>query len=130
MELLVVQKGKKLRDKNIVFKLIVTLMIWFGIVPIVIMDLYTILYQEIYFTIQGIPKIDRKKYLTLDRWDLSKLNFSQKISCIYCGYANGIAAWFKAVVSQTEVYSCAIKHKYDAPGQDHQSNFAEYKEYL
>lgn len=130
MKLLVIEKGKKLQDKNVLFKLIGTMMIWSAIVPIIIMDIYSILYQEIYFTIQGIPKIKRSKYLNFDRWNLSKLSIGQKLSCIYCGYANGIAAWFKALVNQTETYSCAIKHQYEVPGQDHQTNFAEYKEYL
>lgn len=105
-------------------------MIWSAIIPIIMMDLYTTVYQAVYFTIQGIPKISRAEYLNFDRWNLSKLTLGQKLSCIYCGYANGISAWCKAVVNQTEVYSCAIKHKYEMPGQEHQREFAEYKEYI
>jgi len=130
MKLLVIEKGKKLKEKNLLFKLIGTSMIWSAIIPIIIVDIYATIYQEIYFTIQGIPKIKRSNYLNFDRWNLSKLSIGQKISCIYCGYANGIVAWFKALVNQTETYSCAVKHQYEMPGQDHQSSFAEYKEYL
>lgn len=130
MELLVVQKGKKLKDKNFIMRIIGITMIWSAIIPIVLVDIFANVYQAVYFTIQGIPKIDRNKYLNFDRWNLSKLTLGQKISCIYCGYANGITAWFKAIVNQTEVYSCAVKHQYEMPGQEHQKNFAEYKEYL
>jgi hypothetical protein len=130
MKLFVIEKGKKINKNNILFMIIGTLMIWSAIVPLIIIDIYATIYQKVYFTIQGIPKIKRSKYLNLDRWNLSKLSIGQKISCIYCSYANGIAAWFKAIVNQTETYSCAIKHQYKTPGQEHQSNYAEYKKYL
>jgi len=130
MKLLIVEKGKKLRDRNLLFRIIALIMIWSAIIPIIIIDLYANIYQSIYFTIQGIPKIKRSDYINYDRWNLSKLTFTQKISCIYCDYANGIVAWFKAIVNQTEVYSCAIKNKYEMPGRNHHVSFAEYKEYL
>jgi len=130
MKLLVIEKGKKLKKKNLLFKLIGMLMIWSAIGPIFLADIYATIYQEIYFTIQGIPKIKRSNYVKLDRWELSKLSIGQKLSCIYCSYANGIIAWIKAIINQTETYSCAIKHQYKMPGQEHQADFAEYKEYL
>jgi hypothetical protein len=130
MNFLVIQKNKKLRAKPLILRIIGTAMIWSALGPIIMADIFLVIYQAVYFSIQGIPKIKRSQYIVLDRWDLSKLTIAQKLSCIYCGYANGIAAWAKAVVNQTEVYSCAIKHKYAAPGQEHQKEFAEYQEYL
>ena len=38
-------------------------------------------------------------------------------------------AWVKAVINQTEIYSCAIKHKKPVKGQDHQNDFYEYEKY-
>lgn len=130
MKALVIQEGKKVKKKNPLLKLLASITILSGVFPIIIIDLFCIIYQEIYFTIQGIPKINRGQYLNWDRWDLKKLTPAQKFSCLYCAYANGIAAWTKAVVNQTEAYSCAIKHKYQIPGREHQAQFAKYEEYL
>lgn len=129
MKALVIEPGKEVNRKNPITTLIAMVVIWFGLIPIAIMDVYINVYQIIYFGIQGIPMVKRSDYLIIDRWKLSKLTGAQKMSCLYCEYANGMAAWFKAVANQTEAYSCAIKHKYPTRGQEHQHTFAEYQEY-
>ena len=53
-----------------------------------------------------------------------------KFACFYCEYANGLASWVKVVANRTEIYSCAIKHRTIAQGQDHQKNFYEYEKFM
>lgn len=118
------------KNPNILLLAVATFMIYSMIVPYVICDIWTNLYQIFYFKIMGIPTIDRREYFTLDRGKLSKLNVLQKTNCVYCGYINGLVAWQKAVANQTELYSCAIKHKEEIAGQEHHEEFFEYEEYL
>ena len=80
-------------------------------------------------SIYDIPKCSLRDYVVLDRKKLSKLNLLQKISCAYCGYSNGLTAWFKAVSNRTEAYSCAIKHNSYKKGQEHHVNFYEYDKF-
>lgn len=65
----------------------------------------------------------------LDRYELSKLSFMQKLNCVYCGYANGIIAYGKAIVNQTEIYSCAIKHTRTPKGHEHHKGFYDWREF-
>jgi Na+-translocating ferredoxin:NAD+ oxidoreductase RNF subunit RnfB len=67
--------------------------------------------------------------MKIDRQKLSKLSFTQKINCVYCGYANGIVAYLKAVVNQMEVYSCAIKHSVGNKATTHQKSFYKYEDF-
>ncbi len=120
--ILVVEKGKTLKIVPILFPL-GTIAIYTMIVPIFILDISTSIYQEIYFTALGIPKIKKKNYVVMERWNLSKLNLLQKLNCVYCEYANGILAFAKAVGNQTEIYSCAIKHRHALKGDNHEDNF-------
>jgi hypothetical protein len=38
-------------------------------------------------------EVPRKKYIIIDRWRLPKLKWFHRYSCLYCEYANGLAAW-------------------------------------
>lgn len=100
-----------------------------SIIPLVIMDVFLWQFQNIYFRIMEIPLIPRGKYVILDRYTLTKLSFAQKCNCFYCGYANGIVGYAKAVVNQMELYSCAIKHDAHPLGQDHQKDFWEREKF-
>lgn len=122
-------KGKIIPKTEPIEGIIAAIMIYSMIIPIIILDIWTLLYQEVYFTIMMIPKIKRADYIIIDRYKLNKLNPWQKLNCIYCGYANGVTAWLKAISNQTELYSCAIKHKYETKGHEHQKEFYEYEEY-
>ena len=93
------------------------------------MDIIIWQFQNIYFRTKEIPYVDRKKYVIIDRYKLWKLNFWQKINCLYCEYANGIVGYSKAVVNQMELYSCAIKHQIVPLGQEHQGTFFERKDF-
>lgn len=99
------------------------------IIPIVILDLWVTFYQWVYFTAMGIPKIKKKQFVVMERWDLNKLTFWQKVNCVYCEYANGILAFAKAVGNQTEIYSCAIRHHHALKGHEHEKQFRDVKKF-
>ena len=80
------------------------------IVPMVLMDAWVTLYQQICFRAYGIPRVERSKYIVIDRHHLAYLNIIEKINCMYCGYGNGIIAYAREVASRTEQFWCPIKH--------------------
>ena len=84
--------------------------IWFCLVPAVFMDLVVTLYQAVCFRVYGIPKVQRNKYIVIDRHSLSYLNAIEKLNCVYCGYFNGLIAYVQEVAARTEQYWCPIKH--------------------
>lgn len=85
-------------------------LIYAGLIPMVMLDLFTMLYQAVCFPIYGIPKVRRRDYLVFDREELPYLNVLEKMHCGYCSYANGLAAFFREVTGRTEQYWCPIKH--------------------
>ena len=91
-------------------KVITAPVIYAGVVPMVLLDLFLWLYQSICFPVYGIPKVKRSDYLELDRGDLPYLNVIEKMNCAYCGYANGLASYFREISARTEQYWCPIKH--------------------
>jgi hypothetical protein len=98
-----------LREARLLFVLTAPV-IYAGIVPLLLLDLFISLYQAVCFPVYGIPKARRGDYLVFDRDDLPYLNALEKIQCAYCSYANGLAAWFREVAARTEQYWCPIKH--------------------
>ena len=80
------------------------------IIPVVVVDVFVTLYQAICFPVYKIPKVQRSKYLALDRGKLSYLTLAQKINCLYCDYANGVFAYATEIAGRTEWYWCPIKH--------------------
>ena len=78
------------------------------IVPLVIMDLSFTIYQHICFRAYGIPRVARRDYLVNDRHRLAYLNSIEKVNCTYCGYGNGVIAYAREIISQTEQYWCPI----------------------
>jgi hypothetical protein len=96
-------------------------------IPVVFLDIFCTLYQAICFPVYEIPKVSRKKYLSLDRKKLSYLTFVQKLNCFYCDYANGVLAYASEVAGRTEWYWCPIKHPDNAlRAHDHYDDFIEY----
>ncbi|MDE3010275.1 MAG: hypothetical protein KGI67_05245 [Pseudomonadota bacterium] len=81
-----------------------------GVIPFVLMDLFVTLYQRLCFPIYGIPRVRRRDYLVFDRAELPYLNAIEKFNCFYCSYANGVAAYLREVGARTEQYWCPIKH--------------------
>jgi hypothetical protein len=101
----------------------------FGVaIPIVITDICVEIYHRISFPLCKIPYIKRSSYIKIDRHKLSYLTFLQKIYCAYCGYVNGVMAYWVKIASETEKYWCGIQHKnndsFIAP--KHHANFTEY----
>jgi hypothetical protein len=84
--------------------------IYLGVVPLLLLDLFVLVYQAICFPVYGIPKVKRAEYVVFDRGDLPYLNAIESMNCLYCGYANGMAAYFREVAARTEQYWCPIKH--------------------
>lgn len=84
--------------------------IYAGIVPFMLMDLFLFIYQSVCFPVYGIPKVKRSEYLVFDREDLPYLNLIEKFGCFYCAYANGLAGFVREIAARTEQYFCPIKH--------------------
>jgi hypothetical protein len=80
------------------------------IFPLICMDLAVTVYQAICFPVYGIKKVSRSDFIALDRHSLQYLNSLEKLNCEYCGYANGLAGYFREVAARTEEYWCPIKH--------------------
>ena len=109
------------------FNLISAPLIYSMIIPIVIIDLWTMLYQSVYFRAHRIPRLVRSDYIVFDRQHLRYLNKIEIVNCLYCGYANGVIAMAREVAGRTEQYWCPIKHalRMKDPHQRY-FQFAEY----
>ena len=66
--------------------------IYCGVVPFLLLDLFMSVYQAICFPVYGIPKVRRADYLVFDRSLLQYLNIVERINCSYCSYGNGLLA--------------------------------------
>lgn len=84
--------------------------IYFMVVPMVLLDITVSAYQAISFPIYRIAKVRRSDYIAFDRHHLGYLNFYERLHCEYCAYANGLLAYCTEVVARTEQYFCPIKH--------------------
>jgi len=80
------------------------------VVPMGLLDLSVTIYQAICFPIYGLKKVPRSDFIVIDRTELEYLNIVEKLNCAYCGYGNGVAAYFREVAARTEEYWCPIKH--------------------
>lgn len=119
---------------NILHKLadVVSLPLIFSVfIPIVIADVWVEVYHRIGFWLYGLDYIPRNRYIRIDRHKLSKLNWIEKIGCIYCGYANGWFAYAQQIAATTEGYWCAIKHETKSPYQlpQHQQQFKDRQQF-
>jgi hypothetical protein len=90
--------------------LFTTPVIWACVIPVALLDLTMAIYQAICFPIYGIPRVNRRDYIMLDRRHLAYLNWAEKFNCEYCGYANGVLACATEIAARTEQYWCPIKH--------------------
>jgi hypothetical protein len=80
------------------------------IIPFVMLDVFLIIYQAVCFPLYRIPKVKRSHYVIIDRQHLGYLNIIEKLNCMFCGYADGVVAWARQILSRTEMYWCPIKH--------------------
>lgn len=84
--------------------------IYMGIVPFILVDLFLVSYQAICFPVYGIPKVKRGDYFIFDRGQLKYLNLVERINCVYCSYGNGLFAYAREISGRTEQHWCPIKH--------------------
>jgi hypothetical protein len=84
--------------------------LYLGIIPFSLLDLFLAVYQGICFPIYGIPKVRRANYLVFDRGRLKYLNLLERLNCVYCSYANGLCAYVTEIAARTEQHWCPIKH--------------------
>jgi hypothetical protein len=97
------------------------------LIPVVLLDLFVLMYQAVCFPVYKIPKVRRRDYLIFDRHHLAYLNVIEKINCAYCSYCNGAIAFAREVASRTEVYWCPIKHARRVLGpHPHYHGFADF----
>ncbi|HXT00121.1 MAG TPA: hypothetical protein VN915_05565 [Elusimicrobiota bacterium] len=90
--------------------LLVAPVIYSLFLPLLLLDLWLWVYQALCFRVYGIARVERARYIVLDRRSLPYLNAIQRFNCDYCGYANGLIAYAREVASRTEQYFCPIKH--------------------
>jgi len=90
--------------------MLVSPVIYAGIVPLLLLDLFVSVYQMVCFPVYGIAKIKRADYFVFDRHHLAYLNALEKLNCAYCSYANGLIAFAREIIARTEQYWCPIKH--------------------
>lgn len=97
------------------------------ILPILFVDITVTVYQIICFPVYRVKKVPRSDFIAIDRHHLSYLNVIERLNCVYCGYANGVAGYFREVAARTEEYWCPIKHakRIKSPHSKYQ-NFADY----
>lgn len=97
------------------------------IVPLVLLDIFAFVYQQVCFRVYRIPIVSRGRFIVMDRQELAYLNGLEKLNCIYCGYATGIIALAREVAARTEQYWCPIKHARGArPPHDRHRDFIDY----
>ncbi len=80
------------------------------IVPFALVDLAVSIYQFVCFPLYRISKVERSRYIVIDRHKLSYLNSIERFNCVYCGYVNGLIAYVREIVARTEQHWCPIKH--------------------
>lgn len=101
--------------------------IYFMVIPMVLLDITVSAYQAFSFPIYKIARVKRADYIVFDRHQLGYLNFYERLHCEYCAYANGLLAYCTEVVARTEQYFCPIKHARKVLGAH--ARFREFLEY-
>jgi hypothetical protein len=89
---------------------IISPFIYILIIPLLLLDIGTWIFQHTCFSVWGIERIRRSDFIVLDRRHLAYLNGIEKLNCVYCSYANGLIAYVQEVAACTEQYWCPIKH--------------------
>lgn len=100
-------------------------------IPLVLLDLVVEIYHHVCFPLYGLKLVSRRNYIFIDYGQLKHLAWFHKINCMYCGYANGLAAYFVAIAAETEKYWCAIKNanRLAAKVQPQQKEFLDRKQF-
>jgi hypothetical protein len=85
------------------------------LLPLLIIDLSFTLFQHSCFRVYGVPLVVRRRYMVNDRHRLAYLNTIEKVNCSYCGYANGVMAYAREIISRTEQHWCPIRNARHVP---------------
>jgi hypothetical protein len=93
-----------------IFTILTAPIIYSGLVPMLLLDLFLTIYQGVCFPIYNIQKARRRDHFLFDRKHLAYLNIIEKINCAYCSYGNGLASYYRDISGRTEQYWCPIKH--------------------
>lgn len=101
--------------------------IWAMMIPIVLIDIAVTLYQWVCFPIYKIPRVKRKDYVVIDRFNLFYLDKVERVNCLYCEYFNGVIAYVREIAGRTEQYWCPIKH--GKPLRDKHSRYDKFFDY-
>jgi hypothetical protein len=116
--------------RPLTWRVIVASPVLYGmLIPLAFLDLCLTLYHWTVFPLLHIPRIRRSAYIRLDRHRLAYLPWIVKLTCTYCGYANGLLQYAARLAGDTEAFFCPIKHQqrsqkfHDPP---HHAGFAEY----
>jgi len=91
--------------------ILVAPVIWSVLLPAIVLDVFVSFYHMICFPVYGIPKVRRRDYIVIDRGRLKYLKLDEKLSCLFCGYFNGLLAYCSEIAARTEQYWCPIKHR-------------------
>jgi len=96
--------------------------------PLVFIDIATRIYQAACFPLYGMKMVERRRYTRFDRSKIAHLDRIDRLHCDYCSYANGVVAYVKEVLMQTEYYWCPIRNKIGTDFKEpaHHKDFAAY----
>lgn len=97
------------------------------LIPFLLLDLFVSVFHAVCFPIYGIPKVRRSDFVVFDRARLRYLNALERLNCIYCSYANGLAAYVAEIAARTEQHWCPIQHRRE-PRHKH-SRYARFMPY-
>lgn len=84
--------------------------IYAGIIPALILELFLFVYQMINFRVYKITPVMRHHYFIFDRASLDFLNIIEKINCFYCSYFSGLLNYTTEILGRTEQFWCPIRH--------------------
>ena len=122
--------SKHLITRPLTWRVILASPVLYGILlPLLFLDLCLTIYHWTVFPLLRIPRVQRKGYIRLDRHQLNYLPWIVKLTCSYCGYANGLLQYAVRLAGDTERYFCPLKHQerssqfHPAP---HHIDFAKY----
>ena len=81
-------------------------MIYGCLILFVLLDAAISLSQFVCFPIYKIPTVSRKGHFIFDRGKLRYLNLLERVHCLYCSYANGVASYVAEIAARTEQHWC------------------------
>ena len=83
--------------------------IYTPVVPVIVLDLFVMLYESVCFPLYGLERVKRSDFTMIDRNLMTYMSPIQKLNCYYCSYVNNALSYMREVVARTEVYWCPLK---------------------